>query len=153
MSKNLIAGLLICVCGTMLGLGGMWYAATRPKPQAVPVVPAGNKVPDRYWLQDYQTLMDLQDEINRIQIRDGLAIKNDQFRGLASRLNAQIPNGYEFDEATRSFRPKQLTPMPAPPPPAAQTPSPPAAPVTPAPSTKPIRGVKPPPHAELSKKP
>jgi hypothetical protein len=121
MSKRVIEIVLLIVACAVVSALAVHYSSQGKPQAAIPIVPAGNRVPDRFWLQDYQALLDLQDEIAKIQKQDGLAVKNDQLRGLASRLNAQVPAGFTFDEATRSFKPIQL-PAPLPQPAPAATP-------------------------------
>ena len=77
-------------------------------------LPTGHLAPSEQFLVDYANYKKLDAEVRKMQEDSGLVEKQRLLQGTIDALNSQIPTGYTWDEATTSFKPRQLQAVPPP---------------------------------------
>lgn len=75
-------------------------------------LPAGHVAPSEEFLADYANYKKLDKEVKELQANSGLIEKQRLLQGTIDALNAQIPAGMVWDEATLSFKPRAVPPAP-----------------------------------------
>lgn len=107
---------LVVVLALIAFGGGIGVAAYRNRAQAHPYIPlpAGNKAATKEFLNDYDSFVKEKDDVLKIQRQYNLQYRYDALKQWGQRLAAEVPQGYTFDEVSRSFEPTPVSTAPAP---------------------------------------
>jgi len=75
-------------------------------------LPTGHLAPSEQFLADYANYKNLDKQVRELQADKGLVEKQRLLQGTIDALNAQIPTGYVWDEASMSFKPRPAPGLP-----------------------------------------
>ena len=102
---------LFLIIGGAFGVGILIAKHQNRPDHVVHAVPPGNKVAPKEFLEDYDAFNKEKDAILKIQKEYNLQYRYDAMKAWSNRLSSEVPQGYSFDEVTRSFA---LLPPPPP---------------------------------------
>lgn len=115
--------LIILVAALVVGCSATAKIPDVPDPPKE--LPAGHLAPPHEWMVAYyRDFLPARDELDKLQREAGITKKADEVNGVALRVFRAVPQGFTFDETTRTFKPieqpkpagpvegQKLTPVP-----------------------------------------
>lgn len=115
MRKFLLFVAAVLVFGISIGsavIGVVRYQNRMASP-VVHSVPPQNKTAPPEFLSDYDNFSKEKDAVLKVQKDNNLQYRYDALKSWGDRLGREVPQGYQFDELTRSFAPIPQQPTPA----------------------------------------